>query len=258
MTSMWLFSEHVGELGERVALDAEESRHAMGSRRLQDGDMVTLFDGAGAMARGTLQKPRSKRHEATVEIQTREWCEAPRPWIGVGYAVPKGDRHATLIDMATQVGADRLAPLAFERAVGRADEEKASRWRRIAIEACKQARRAWLPTLASASGPREFLVAVRAAGGVVLAADPAGDSLLTVARAPEIQSADGVAVLIGPEGGMTPAERELLRSGGATPVNLGPFIQRIETAAVSASAGLVMALRRGRDETLSRDALEPA
>jgi 16S rRNA (uracil1498-N3)-methyltransferase len=243
MSDVWLFSDQVGAPGDRISLDPQESHHATGPRRLVDGDEVTLFDGRGGVATGTLHIGARRKDPAVVQVRDVSRQERPRPLIHLGFAIPRGDRLSTLLDMCTQVGADVFTPLEFERSVAKSvdgDGSKQERWRRIVSEACKQSRRSWLPETHRTMEPVKFLEEVGAEGGVTLLADPAGAGLPQVLAQREWRQVERIGIIIGPEGGVSDAERESLIAAGSVPASLGATIQRIETAALSACSCIAM------------------
>jgi 16S rRNA (uracil1498-N3)-methyltransferase len=151
------------------------------------------------------------------------------PEIVVAFALVKGDRGDTIVRQLTEVGVDRIVPFVSARSIARPDPDRAARqverWRRIAREAGMQSRRARLPAVEA----------------VATFAEVAGRPGATIAdrhgRPPDRSLA---LVLVGPEGGWEPAEREQV----AQRVALGPQVLRSETAAVTAGA-LAVALREG-------------
>ncbi len=222
--------------GAEVALPAAEAHHARRVLRLRAGARVELADGAGRVARAVLAA--SDRDAVVARIETVD--EAPRsgPALAVAFAPPKGKRQAATVEALVELGVDTLIPLLTERGVaGGGDLDK---WRARAVEAAKQCRRAWLPTVEDPATVEALAGRVAAGTRAFLAApDPsartAGDALADVAPTEQ------VLWLIGPEGGFTDAEDAQLRAAGAVPVRLGPHILRIGTAAALA-AGLTRAL----------------
>lgn len=111
-----------------------------------------------------------------------------------------------------------------------------------AREAAKQARRAWLPVVAGAPDESTGSVSRRIAGaaaGYVLH-EEATDRLTTV----ELPEAGEIVLVVGPEGGITPAELATFQEAGAHPVRLGPSVLRTSTAGVAALAVLATRLLR--------------
>jgi 16S rRNA (uracil1498-N3)-methyltransferase len=222
------FAPELAPPGAVVTLDPDETRHAVGARRLKEGDALTLFDGKGTTADGVVVHLDRRRSQLQARIEARLETPAPIPRV-LASAVPKGDRLSVMLDMATQLGMTRFVPLACERSVVKASAKATTRWQRICLEACKQSRRPWLPTIDAVAIPAEA-VAREAAAGAVWLAQPDGRSVRHA-------GGDGsLCVVIGPEGGFTSTEVERMVAAGAQCVSLGTGILRVETAAVAALA----------------------
>jgi 16S rRNA (uracil1498-N3)-methyltransferase len=221
-----------------VRVEGERFHYLVHVLRARPGDAVELFDGEG------------RAYEARVETLTAEAAELAvlgernvpvARKVRVVQGLPKADKLEWLLQKATELGAGGFHPVSTERAVVKLDpakaEERRERWQRIVDEAARQCGRADVPPVA----PVEPLLEVAhrlAKDTCLLALDPAEDSpsLSTVAaRAPGGQP---LALVIGPEGGLSPAELEALVSLGAQRVRLGPLTLRTETAALAALAVL--------------------
>ena len=225
MSEPYFFLAAIPPAGADTLLSAEESRHAAGVRRLRAGDKVRVFDGNGTVATAIIAG--DARRELKVTIADRVQLAMPSTRVHLACAVPKGDRMATLLDMATQLGMSAFTPLMCARSMVTASEHAMERWQRICLEACKQSRRAYLPSLRM---PTEFAAAVRAAARDrhrLYIAHPGG-------TAPGAQGESGdITLLVGPEGGFTDDEVALALEAGAQAVDLGEGILRTETAAIA-------------------------
>lgn len=220
-----------------VVLTGGEANHIK-AQRLQPGDAVALFDGRGTVAHGNIRT--ISRHEIHIAI-TEAQCEPPPvPRLELFCAVPKGERISVLLDMATQLGMSRFTPVRWRRGVVEPGARAQERWRRICIEACKQSRRAYVPEIAEPAALADAAAEMRSAGALVIAAHPqSGMSPFDVAK---ISEANRIALLVGPEGGLTGEEAQVLQDAGAHLVSLGDAVLRIETAAIS----LIVAVNTAR------------
>jgi 16S rRNA (uracil1498-N3)-methyltransferase len=167
--------------------------------------------------------------------------ELPFPLL-VGVALPKGDRQKWLVEMLTELGVTTLVPLETMHGVAQPAESALARLKRAAIEAAKQCGRnrlmhidkpqtwdAWTSQENPiAGGPRP---ATR-----LLLAHPAGAALATIDLAVPLPTA----LTIGPEGGLTDEELAIARDAGWNPIDLGPRILRVETAAIALAAAIVL------------------
>lgn len=213
-------------------LDGEAAHHLSRVLRLRDGAEVCATDGAGGW--------RSCRFDGRSALEPigESRSEAPPPYpIAVGVALVKAGKPELVVQKLTELGVDRVVLFAARRSVVRWDEERSAkqldRLRRVAVEACAQSRRLWLPTV-EFSSLGELL-----AEGAVLA-DAGGRALRSTDRT----------VLVGPEGGWDPEDLGDAAGGGGAAggtvdrVGLADHVLRAETAAITAGV-LLGALRGG-------------
>jgi len=155
-----------------------------------------------------------------------------------------GDATALAVDLMTQVGVDAIVPWAAERSVPRwqSDRQGAAvgRLRSTAIQAAKQSRRAHFPEVGELART-DGAVAVAAGAATALLLDPAAPAALAAA---ELPAAGDIVLVVGPEGGVSPAEAEAFTTVGAVGVRLGPTVLRGSSAGAVASS-LILA-RSGR------------
>jgi len=213
-------------------LGSEESHHCADVLRLQVGDRVTLFDGAGSVTDAVLTEVHRKHCRVT--IGERTITPALKCSITLAQAVPKGKNMDLILQKAVELGASTIVPLLTCRTVVRLDKEdgsrKQERWQQIALEACKQCGRNQVPRVTHPSSLEEFLKQPREGLILLASLQPGAVSIKeALAKAPHYQA---VTVLVGPEGDFTPEESAAALASGAIPVTLGPMILRAETAAL--------------------------
>lgn len=173
-----------------------------------------------------------------------------RPGIGLTLVqgVPKGAKMDAIIRMGTELGVTEFVPVHSRRTVAEA-KHRAARWRRIAVEASKQSRRADVPEVYD---PVPFDLALgHLAGHDLILLLWEGERMRSLADAlTDARSPQRVAVVIGPEGGLDHAEVEAATRRGAIPVSLGPLILRTETAGLVAVSMVLyeIVLRGARSE----------
>ncbi|MFL6713014.1 MAG: RsmE family RNA methyltransferase [Sulfurifustis sp.] len=218
---------------DELFLAGEEAHHVTVQRR-RVGEAIALFDGRGTAARGTIGA--IGRNQVRVRVDERRREPRPGPALELYCALPKGDRVAVLLDMATQLGMSRFTPIMWRRSVNAPGARAVERWRRICLEACKQSRRLFLPEIASPNDAGAAVQHAKAAGTRILVAHPgAGASSLSAIN---ISGAARIGFFIGPEGGLTDDEVSALSLENVDFVDLGPAILRIETAAVALLAAV--------------------
>ena len=225
-----------------IVLSGPEGRHAADVRRLAVGERAEVTDGAGQLAECVVT--RVQRGSVELAVRGRRVLPAPQPAVVVVQAIPKGDRGQLAVELMTEVGVDVVVPWAAERCIVRWPAERGeralARWRSTAREAAKQARRGWIPGVTGLAGTAEVAARVAtSASAIVLdpgAAEPLGR---------QAQPGSGeIMIIVGPEGGISPAEAALLAGAGATAAHLGPTVLRASTAGAVAAA--VLLSRTGR------------
>lgn len=220
------------DTGREVTLGGEDARYLTRVLRLAPGAPLVLFDGRGGEYAGEIAGTAGRR-EVTVRVGSHRPVERESSLpVTVAQGISRGERMDHVVQKCTELGIDRLVPLACERGVVRLDERRAEarreHWQRIAAEACRQCGRNRLPAIAPVTAIEDWLAAP-AAGTCVVLAPEAGQRLADLPRP------DGrLTLLIGPEGGLTEQESLAARDAGFRPLRLGPRILRTETAAVAA------------------------
>ncbi|MGY1709250.1 16S rRNA (uracil(1498)-N(3))-methyltransferase [Geodermatophilus sp. SYSU D00758] len=219
-----------------VLVDGTEGRHAVDVLRLTAGERVRVGDGRGTLVEGevTAAGPAGLR----VGVSARHEVPPPALELLLVQALPKGDRGPLAVELATELGVDRVVPWTAARCVTRwrADrvDKGLARWRSAARAASKQARRPRVPEI---TGP----MTIREVCGVLADVDLAL-VLHEQARHPmagvDLPAEGTVAVVVGPEGGLTDGEVVALAAAGAHPVRLGPEVLRTSTAGAAALAAI--------------------
>jgi 16S rRNA (uracil1498-N3)-methyltransferase len=225
-------------VADRVPLTAAESHRLGRVLRLRPGADVEVADGTGWHATGTYDRD-------TVRLTSDPLrAPVPTPRLVLAQALPKGRKLDEVVRVATELGADRIVPVLAERSVSRPDDRKADRaverWRAVARAACEQARRPHRPML-DAPVPTAGLPQ-RLDPGPVLVAVPGAAPLPRVVAA--IGPLDAVTLVVGPEGGLTPAEVDGLVAAGGRAVGLGPTVLRTEHAGAAGLAALAAGVGR--------------
>lgn len=177
-----------------------------------------------------------RRSEVAVRIERREaGIPVPAPPLHLALALIKQERFEWALQKVTELGVARLIPITTERTVISFSVDRALqrqlRWQRIAEEAAEQSGRSTVPLIEPVSSLEEVLAEESDRRVVMLWEDEQAVELLTM-----IDDMCPSLLLVGPEGGFSPAEIELARQRGATTASLGPLTLRAETAAVAAAA----------------------
>lgn len=224
-----------------MTLTGPEGHHAATVRRLRAGERADVSDGAGTLAEGVVTSV--GKDAVTLDIVAVHTFPAPQPRLAVAQALPKGDRGELAVELMTEVGVDAVIPWAAERSITKWQAERGAKalakWRATAREAAKQSRRAWLPEITGLATTAALAKRVSTAYAIVLEAD--ADAKLHELRLPEKGE---ILLLVGPEGGISPAERATLKDAGAVAARLGPTVLRTSTAGAAAAAILLTRTNR--------------
>jgi 16S rRNA (uracil1498-N3)-methyltransferase len=225
----------------RVALPIDEARHLTRVLRLGAGDEVNVFDGRGAEFRAVVEVA----VRDTVAVQLLEPVPAPLSFpteIFVVQAVLKGSSMDDAIRDATMMGAAAIHPvLTAHTDVKTMVATRAAtldRWRRIALAAVKQSRRATLPTIEPARAFGDWLSSPAGELRLLFAEPSAACPTRAVRSLLAKPLPASAAILLGPEGGWSPDEVGAALAGGCIGVTLGPLTVRAESMPVAALAAL--------------------
>ncbi|WP_448380464.1 16S rRNA (uracil(1498)-N(3))-methyltransferase [Gloeomargarita sp.] len=213
--------------GQQVHLTPAQSHYLGRVLRLSPGDAFIAMDGQGHWWRAQLLTPTLAQLGELLPI----WRELPAP-IALLMGIPKGDGMDQVVRQATELGVRQIWPVLTERTQVHPGSGRMERWRRIATEAAEQSWRQWIPEVFPAQPLATAVVQVGAMPKLVCAPSPEFPHLVTVLP-PEPTA---LAVLIGPEGGWSPAEMAWLQAQGGQCVSLGRRVLRTVTAPVVALA----------------------
>lgn len=223
-------------IGAAVALPEAVLRHVQ-VLRLKTGDTITLFNGEGGEYVATLTTIERRRAEA--EVKTFSPVETELPYaITLAQALPEASKMDWIVEKAVELGVAAIQPLAAQRCVVRLAGDRAQKrlahWQAIAVAACEQCGRNRLPHLAEPAELREWS-GQRGLHRRILLTPRAEQSLSDWARHHPPQA---VALLVGPEGGLTDAEEEAAIGHEMLALSMGPRVLRTETAGLAAIAAL--------------------
>ncbi len=228
--------------GDTVELLGAEAHHAGTVKRLAVGELAWLADGRGGLAEARVTEVARDRVLFTVLLR-RELPE-PQPRFTVVQALPKGERAEIAVELLTELGVDEIVPWAASRSVAVWRGEKVARgvqkWRRTALEAAKQSRRARLPLVAGLATSQEVAQRIAAAACALVLDSEAGQPVGSLV----LPAAGEVLVVVGPEGGLAAEELAAFVEHGARTARLGTEVLRTSTAGAAALA--VLSANAGR------------
>ena len=227
--------------GEELVVDGAEGRHAVDVLRLAPGELVRVGDGRGAVVEGSVVS--AGPHGLGVAVSARFEVPEPEPEFVLVQALPKGDHGPLAVDLATELGVDRIVPWTAARCVTRWRDDRVekgvAKWRAAAHAASKQSRRARVPEVTEPMTTREVCGLLGDAHLAVVLHEQARRPLAEL----DIPRTGTVVVIVGPEGGLTDGEVVAFRAAGAQAVRLGSEVLRTSTAGAAALAALSMRTR---------------
>ncbi|KJZ18031.1 16S rRNA (uracil(1498)-N(3))-methyltransferase [Loktanella sp. S4079] len=222
-----LYVDH--PLGEEqsVPLDRDQAHYLFGVMRLSEGTVLSLINSRDGEWDATIVKAGKKGGILLCTTQTRPLQLPPDLWLM--FAPIRKERTAFIVEKAVEMGAARILPVQtnYTQSANRIRQDKLQAH---AVEAAEQCGGTFVPAVADLAKLDRLL------------ADWPTDRKLMFCDETKIgepidlpQEKGPWAILIGPEGGFSPEEREMLLAlPFAHPISLGPRILRADTAAVAA------------------------
>ena len=223
--------------GARVTLPESAGAHLVRVLRLREGESCVLFNGDGHDYDACLLSAGKRGVEAEVEAMRAVDNESPLRLVLL-QGIARGEKMDLILQKATELGVAAIAPVFADRTEVRLDgerlEKRVAHWRSVVASACEQSGRARIPDLLP---PRALAEAAASldTDALKLTLDPQGehrfDTLSPVGVA-------GIVIGIGPEGGWSEKDRDILHANGFSGLRLGPRVLRTETAGLAAIAAL--------------------
>ena len=233
------YADQSRSTGGMAYLTAEDARHAARVLRMSAGEQAEIFlQGQRWLGEISEIAPEDVALRLLEELPSTE----ARLRITLYQGLPKADKMELIIQKAVELGAEAIVPVSMSRCVVKLDErdgrKKQERWQKIAREACKQSGRCLMPEVDAPLSFKALLDRLSHHDAAIIPwEDARGYSLNAFRREhPDVTS---LAVVIGPEGGMSAEEVEAMKQVGCLPVTLGPRILRTETAGLAAISALM-------------------
>jgi 16S rRNA (uracil1498-N3)-methyltransferase len=213
---------------ESPALTGDEARHLSQVLRIRAGETVTVFDGHGRRAEAEVLTV--SRDRVPLKLGQHLTKSSVSPAITLAQAIPKGKNMDLIVQKAVELGITRIQPLVTRNTVVQPGDGKADKWRRTALEACKQCGQDTLPAIDEPTTLERWLTqpGVPAHLRLIASLAPGAHPFREVLRAhPGTKDAT---LLVGPEGDFTAEETTAAIHAGFIPVSLGDIVLRVETA----------------------------
>ena len=203
--------------------------------RLNTGDSITLFNGTGNDFDATLQAIGKRHAECHITAQRQPENESPLA-ITLVQAISSGERMDFTLQKSVELGVHAIQPMISKRCVVRLSgdraEKRVQRWQDIVIAACEQSGRSIVPTVQPIVSFADYLRQMPPELHLMMSLRRA-QALRDITPAPQT-----LRLMIGPEGGWTPAEEQAALAAGVQTITLGKRVLRTETAAMAAMAAM--------------------
>ena len=229
LTSERLFVGSNLSAGTRVPCSQDQANYLRNVLRMDAGDELLVFNGRDGEWRACIAEATKRSLVLEVIGQTR--TQQGGPDLVYLFAPLKRARLDYMVQKATEMGVARLSPVLTRHTI--AERVNLERMQANAIEAAEQCGILRVPEIDEPRKLASVLASWDATRRLVFC-DEAAEHTSPIAALAELPPGP-VAVLIGPEGGFSPDERDLIRAKPfATAISLGPRIMRADTAAIAA------------------------
>ncbi len=234
MNRFFLAKEQVN--GKEVAFPSDICHQILHVLRLREGDEVRVLDNQGSAHLVRLQFDRESNRVRGKIIATKPVSTEPSAIISLCFGMTNRDKVELILQKATEVGVSAFYPFISSRTLVQRttlSDKKFERWQRIIREAAEQSQRGRLPHL---HRTMDFVECVRVVDDhyarKLVAWERAEDSQNKRLSSMRINQGESLALFIGPEGGFSKEEIQILQDSGGEVVSLGKRILRMETAAI--------------------------
>lgn len=225
-----------------VSLPIEESRHLRDVLRLKEGDEVFVFDGEGREYSCLIIE--TGRDKTVTKLKVREQVAPTSPEsllkLTLAVALLKGEKFDLVVQKVTELGVSRIVPVMTKRAdlrirIAGDISQRVTRWKRLALESCKQSGRARIPVIAAPISFSSLIEEPSTDDARMMFAERMGRGLIETFEQAGVSSRSLLA-LVGPEGGWDDAEISEARNAGWAIITFGGRTLRAETAAIVVTA----------------------
>ncbi|MEO5916681.1 MAG: 16S rRNA (uracil(1498)-N(3))-methyltransferase [Luteolibacter sp.] len=210
------------------ALIGDEARHLSQVLRMKPGDSVIVFDGHGRRASAEILAV--SRDRVALKLGEILPSRAPLPAITLAQAIPKGKNMDLIVQKSVELGIAAIQPLVTRYTVVQPGDGKSEKWRRNALEACKQCGQDTLPEIAEPLSFEKWIVSQAETPGLKLIASLAPGARPFREVLKDYPDTTQATLLVGPEGDFSTEETASAIAAGFLPISLGSIVLRVETA----------------------------
>ena len=235
MLTLFFVEDLPTTVGATYEFDNEDANHAIRVLRMSTGTIFNLSDGAGSWAQVQVLTVAKKSMQAKV-LETGHQDPLDTHFTVI-QAIPKGDRIKESIEMCTEGGADRIVMWKAARSIGKSDD-KIEKLQTTAREASKQSRRFRIPEVIGVAATNAVVDQIAQADLAIVFHESATMKVSEVV----VPGCKKVAIIIGPEGGLTDEEVDTFAAAGAKVALMGRPVLRSAHAGLAALSAVNTAL----------------
>lgn len=224
------------KVGDEIQLPEVTSNHLVRVLRLEPGDSFHLFNGNGLEYQARLSG-NSKKYTTALITSSHHPDTESKLRIHLYQSIARGEKMDLILQKATELGVTAFTPIVSDRTEVKLDNDRAEKklhhWQGVIRSACEQSGRSVLPALNPPIAIKQLALNSHSAQALYL--DPKADHRI---KSLQISCAEDIILAIGPEGGFSDRDIELLQIAGFQGVSAGPRILRTETAGIAFIAAL--------------------
>ncbi len=235
MLTLFFVDDLPTEVGGTYDFNNDDALHAIRVLRMKSGDLFNLSDGKGAWSHVEALEVHKKH--MTVQVTETGRQEALDTHFTVIQAIPKGDRIKEAIELCTEGGADRIVMWKAARSIGKSDD-KIEKLQTTAREASKQSRRFRIPEVIGVATTNAVIDQIAQADLAIVFHESATMKVSELVAPGCVK----VAIIIGPEGGLTDDEIDTFAAAGAKVALMGRPVLRSAHAGLAALSAVNTAL----------------
>ncbi len=220
--------EHLKEctVNSSVKLERAEENHLFKVMRAKPGNEIELLDGKGERGIAVIGRERE------IILRSRHTESFPGRRIHLYIAPPRRQKMDQLLHAAAELGVYRIVPVLCEYSVAEPDADSVERWNMVMFESCKQSGNVYLPQIETPVPFEKAIVDSAEKCDLVFTGSPYADKT-------DLQNLPGeIGFFVGPEGGFSAQETAAMEKAGFRFLRIGPWILRVETAAIAGIACL--------------------
>ena len=226
---------------EEVRITGSDVNHIKNVLRMKNGDKIYVSD--GDITDVTCEITEINDDEVIAKIIEEHENTELASKIVLFQGLPKSDKMELIVQKATELGASKIVPVAMKRCVVKLDAKKAAskikRYEAIALSAAKQSKRSVIPEIGDVVSFKEALNMAKELDVCVVPYESDKGMEGTREVLAELEYGQSIGIFIGPEGGFTPEEEDLLMKNNFKRITLGSNVLRTETASIAVLSMLI-------------------